>query len=156
MKNKFVFNSAKKASICDFFNESDFVYDETISGSYKNVAELRLARIKKLAYKVQKSLIEGFNKTGGAGEKLEKLGTAFNDSIDNLDYGNLETVKESLSGTFLGLMIILGLSQKVHGEHYWSKEKGWDDFDSWLSSMNKNIYALDEEVKKLLNTQVKA
>ena len=150
-----VFFPAKMAYMRDFFkNNTDFIYDDLIE--HKTVAEYRLNYIKKIAKKVQLSLLEGFDKTGGSSEKLEKLGQALNEKINSLDYSNLEVVKESLTGTFLGLMIVLGLSQKIHGEDYWNKQKDWQDFNEWLASMNENIYELDEEVKKILNSSIKA
>ncbi len=148
------FKPAKKASLLDFFHETE-IYDETLSSS-KNMSERRIEHIKVLANKVQESLVEGFDKSGGGNDQIEKLKKAFSDRIAILNYNNLETMKESLSGTFLGLMIILGLSQKVHGSDYWESKKGWSDYKNWLDNMNQNIYVFDEEVKKILNTNAKA
>ncbi|MCK4265202.1 hypothetical protein KAW80_02470 [Candidatus Babeliales bacterium] len=150
------FKAATKSSLLDFIKDSDFVNDDKVSSSLKSLSEYRLEYIKMLAQRVQDTLLEGFDKSCGDQNEIENLKNKFDRNIKKLNYGNLEQMKESLSGTVLGLMIILGLSQKVHGSDYWPAERGWKDYEVWLKSMNKNIYAFDEEIKKLLNAKAQA
>lgn len=161
MRERIQFKAARKASLSDFFKDKSLisdqsVYDDTLDFGLKKASEQKLDYIKKLAINVQGSLLEGFRKSGCKKEKVEKLKSVFAQKLSDLNYENLEYMSESLTGSFLGLMVVLGLSQKINGSDYWSNDRGWKTFDRWLEKINKNIFELDEEVKSIFGRPAKA